>query len=205
VIGSNLPEEDRKRTPDRFMRPPTLPGEGSECSLGRLGASDPESGTTPGVLVHAAAVQSVMTGNIVRPVPLPGQAAAAVLASLCGSMLGFAASPFVAVLGVITVAIALFGLAIALLPFGLWFAIMVPAGGAALSMVLAYLVRFLVEERRRRRVQHAFSHYLAPSIVDRLAESEADLRLGGERREITVMFADPSGFTPYRPGCRRKS
>ena len=195
VIGSNLPEEDRKRTPDRFMRPPTLPGEGSECSLGRLGASDPESGTTPGVLVHAAVVQSVMTGNIVRPVPLPGQAAAAVLASLCGSMLGFAASPFVAVLGVITVAIALFGLAIALLPFGLWFAIMVPAGGAALSMVLAYLVRFLVEERRRRRVQHAFSHYLAPSIVDRLAESEADLRLGGERREITVMFADLSGFT----------
>jgi adenylate cyclase len=62
-------------------------------------------------------------------------------------------------------------------------------------MVLAYLVRFLFEERRRRRVQEAFNHYLAPSIVDQLAESEAELRLGGERREITVMFADLSGFT----------
>src|SRR5262245_18184687 len=87
LIGSNLPEEDRKRTPDRFMLPLLTPTkEDGDCRLGRLGASDPESGTTPGVLVHAAAVQSVMTGDIVRPVPPPGQAAAAVLASLCGSV-----------------------------------------------------------------------------------------------------------------------
>jgi class 3 adenylate cyclase len=44
-------------------------------------------------------------------------------------------------------------------------------------------------------VQRAFGHYLAPSLVDRLAESEAELRLGGEAREVTVMFADLSGFT----------
>src|SRR6202012_3992018 len=59
----------------------------------------------------------------------------------------------------------------------------------------AYLARFLVEERRRRRVQRAFSHYLAPTIVNRLAEDETDLRLGGERRDVSVMFADLSGFT----------
>src|SRR5207245_7377123 len=48
---------------------------------------------------------------------------------------------------------------------------------------------------RRRRVQEAFNHYLAPSVVEQLADSEAELRLGGEEREITVMFADLSGFT----------
>ena len=196
LIGSNLPEEDRKRTPDRFMRKSSIaPGEGSECRLGRLGASHPESDTTPGVFVHAAAVRSVMTRNIVRPLPLLGQAAAAVLASACGSLLGFAMTPWIAALGVASLAIACFVLAIAVLPFGFWFSMAIPVAGAISSMVLAYLVRFLVEERRRRRVQEAFSHYLAPSIVDQLAESEAELRLGGERREITVMFADLSGFT----------
>jgi adenylate cyclase len=88
-----------------------------------------------------------------------------------------------------------FGSAAALLAVGIWFPIAVPLAAAIGSVVLAYLVRFLVEERRRLRVQHAFNHYLAPSIVAQLAESETELRLGGERREITVMFADLSGFT----------
>jgi adenylate cyclase len=196
LIGSNLPEEDRKRTPDRFMPQPTARlAESGECRLGRLGPSHAEGGTTPGVFVHAAAVQSVMTGNLVRPVPLLARALAAVLASLGGSLLGFAVAPWLAVLGVTALAAACFGLAVVVLAFGFWFPVAVPAAAAVVSMVLAYLVRFLVEERRRLRVQHAFSHYLAPSIVDRLAESEAELRLGGERREITVMFADLSGFT----------
>jgi class 3 adenylate cyclase len=118
-----------------------------------------------------------------------------VLTSLCGSLLGFVMPPWVAALGVVAVAIACFAVAIALLPFGLWFPIAIPAAVAITSMVLAYVVRFLAEERRRRRVQEAFNHYLAPSIVDQLAESEVGLRLGGERREVTIMFADLSGFT----------
>src|SRR5260370_1255768 len=76
LIGSNLPEEDRKRTPDRFLSPaPALPEDGGECSLDRLGASDPGSGTTPGVFVHAAAVQSVLPGHIVGALPTAGPAA----------------------------------------------------------------------------------------------------------------------------------
>ena len=196
LIGGNLPDEDRKRTPDRFMRPaPAPPAQEGECALSRLGSSAPAGGTTPGVFVHAAAVAAVMTGNIVEPVPLLGRSAAAMVASLTGSMLGFVAAPWLAVCGVIALAALAFGLAVLLLPFGFWFPLAIPIGAAILSMVLAYLVRFLVEERRRRRVQHAFSHYLAPSIVDRLAESEDELRLGGERREVTIMFADLSGFT----------
>ena len=65
----------------------------ASCRLARLGASHAEGGTTPGVFVHAAAVQSVLTGNLVRPVPLLGRALAAVLASLGGSLLGFAVTP----------------------------------------------------------------------------------------------------------------
>jgi class 3 adenylate cyclase/CHASE2 domain-containing sensor protein len=196
LIGSNLPEEDRKRTPDRFMpKPMARLAESGECRLGGLGPSHAEGGTTPGVFVHAAAVHSVLTGDLIRPVPGIGRASAAVLASVGGSLLGFAVAPWLAVLGVAALAAACFGLAAVVLAFGFWFPVTVPAAAAIVAMVLAYLVRFLVEERRRRRVQYAFSHYLAPSIVDRLAESEAELRLGGERREITVMFADLSGFT----------
>ncbi len=196
LIGTNLPEEDRRRTPDRFMPPArAAPAGGSTCSLGRFGASDPGSGTAPGVFLHAAAVQSVLSGNIVGAVPTAGRATAVAVWSICGSLLGFAFAPWIAVAGVAVLAIAGFGLALVLLPFGWWLPLFLPVAAAVVSMVLAYVVRLLVEERRRRRVQEAFSHYLAPSIVDRLTEHEAELRLGGERREITVMFADLSGFT----------
>jgi adenylate cyclase len=196
LIGTNLPEEDRKRGPDRFMAPAQpQPGTAAGCKLDRLGASDAASGTIPGVILHAAAVKAVATGDIVEPAPAVLRTGIAIAASVAGSALGIAASPWLAVAGVVVVAIACFALAVALLPFGWWLAITVPVAAAAMSMVLAYLVRFLVEERRRRRVQHAFNHYLAPSLVEQLADSAIELHLGGELRDVTVMFADLSGFT----------
>ena len=73
-----------------------------------------------------------------------------------------------------------------------------------LSIVLVYLLassfQYLSGERERRRVRTAFSRYLAPSIVERLAEHPEDLKLGGETRELTVMFCDIQGFTAIAEG-----
>jgi len=53
----------------------------------------------------------------------------------------------------------------------------------------------IASSRRRRRIEHAFCHYLSPMVVDRLASDASALKLGGEIHEVTVMFADLSGFT----------
>src|SRR5206468_6241942 len=85
--------------------------------------------------------------------------------------------------------------ATAALAVELWLPLALPLGALIAAPALAHVVRYLVEERRRRRIENAFSHYLAPAIVDRLAAEPSALQLGGERREVTVMFADLSGFT----------
>ena len=68
-----------------------------------------------------------------------------------------------------------------------------------LAAVSVYLVagslQYLFGERERRRVRVAFGRYLAPSLVDRLAEHPEDLKLGGEMRELTLMFCDIRNFT----------
>jgi adenylate cyclase len=51
------------------------------------------------------------------------------------------------------------------------------------------------ERAMRRAVTSAFRHYLAPALVDRLARDPAALRLGGERRNVTVLFCDLRDFT----------
>jgi len=49
-------------------------------------------------------------------------------------------------------------------------------------------------------VRSAFSHYLAPSLVEELANNHERLKLGGEMRDVTVLFADVRGFSQISEG-----
>jgi adenylate cyclase len=70
--------------------------------------------------------------------------------------------------------------------------------------LLVYLsssaVLFLRTETERRHVRHAFSRYLAPAVVEHLAKHPERLSLGGETRELTVMFSDIRSFTTIAEG-----
>ena len=56
-------------------------------------------------------------------------------------------------------------------------------------------LRFLDTERERRRVRSAFSQYMSPTLVNRLAENPEQMKLGGEMRDLTLLFCDIRGFT----------
>jgi adenylate cyclase len=59
----------------------------------------------------------------------------------------------------------------------------------------ATLDSFLVSERERLFVRRAFSQYLSPSLVRELVAHPERLKIGGERRILTIMFTDIAGFT----------
>ena len=60
---------------------------------------------------------------------------------------------------------------------------------------LGTLIRYRQTELERTIVRDAFSHYLAPRFVSRLMDNPEELKLGGEMRDLTVMFCDVRGFT----------
>ena len=62
---------------------------------------------------------------------------------------------------------------------------------ALLATFLAYLVRYLVEERRRQSIQRAFGRYLAPSVVAELADNPGELKLGGQVIRMSVKDTIP--------------
>ena len=74
----------------------------------------------------------------------------------------------------------------------------------SLTLLLVYLsssaAMYLRTEAERQRVRAAFSRYLAPSVVEQLASHPERLRLGGEMREMTLMFCDIRGFTTISEG-----
>jgi adenylate cyclase len=59
----------------------------------------------------------------------------------------------------------------------------------------AAVTSFLESERRRREVREAFGHYVSPAVVARIAENPEKVNLGGESRELTILFCDIRGFT----------
>ncbi len=64
----------------------------------------------------------------------------------------------------------------------------------SLFLVLGYL-NYAREEKERKQVKTAFGHYVSPALLDELAENPEKLVLGGETRNITVLFSDIRGFT----------
>ncbi len=79
-----------------------------------------------------------------------------------------------------------------------------PAGGAALAVVLTYLaqggVAYSTELRQRRQIRLAFEKYVAPAVVEQIVTRTEFLRPGGERQELTLLFTDLAGFTSIAEG-----
>ena len=63
------------------------------------------------------------------------------------------------------------------------------------SYLVITFFNFLFTELERSKVRTAFSQYLAPEMVSRLAESSESLKLGGEKKTMTFLFSDIRGFT----------
>lgn len=74
-----------------------------------------------------------------------------------------------------------------------------PLVGPVLAIVAGYVAstayHFVAERRARVMIKSMFSTYVNPSIVDELVSDPEKLKLGGERRELTVLFSDLEGFT----------
>jgi adenylate cyclase len=64
-----------------------------------------------------------------------------------------------------------------------------------ITFLTGSVARHVASEREQRWVRDAFSKYVSPSVVDQLIAAPGMLRLGGERREVTILFTDLAGFT----------
>lgn len=57
------------------------------------------------------------------------------------------------------------------------------------------LYKYMVEEKERKKVKGTFSLYLSPEVIDQVLDDPEALKLGGERKELTVFFSDVRSFT----------
>jgi adenylate cyclase len=69
------------------------------------------------------------------------------------------------------------------------------AGGLVLVLLHAYGVKFVSEFLQKQQIKKQFGTYLSPAMVEKLQKNPELLTLGGESRELSIMFTDVRGFT----------
>ncbi len=79
--------------------------------------------------------------------------------------------------------------------YNFWLNLIYPAATLLLTFSSDVFYHYMTEEREKQYIRKAFGHYLNPSVVEQLAQNPDSLKLGGQKRELTVMFSDIRGFT----------
>lgn len=153
----------------------------------------------PGVSVHAQALEQILSGAfLTRPDWVVGGEFA--FALLLGALISVLANYLRPSGTILTTALAVSFLgaitAIAYRSFGLLFDFTFPAAALMLTFIVTTAYKLLITDRQGRQLRRSFAHYVAPSILAEIERNPQNLKLGGEIRDVTVMFVDIKNFTP---------
>ncbi|MFK4766553.1 CHASE2 domain-containing protein [Rhizobium sp. ZW T2_16] len=151
---------------------------------------------TAGAEIQATILDNLRFGRSVTELRGALTQATVLLSALCAYLLVRRRTGWKTIIGVAAAVLLLAGGSyLALHWAGLFVSPLAPsfafAGVAAAQATLDYAQ----ERKSRRQITRAFSQYLAPALVAQLAKDPSKLKLGGEKRFLSILFCDVRGFT----------
>ncbi len=159
-----------------------------------------------GVEIHAQVLENILSGSLLDR-PNTAIAVELVITLLLGLVIVILVPAFRATFVMILAVVVMAGYAGAS-----WYAFSAqralldptfPILAAVLTLMLMASLNYMREERMRRQIRSAFGQYVSPDLVDRLSDNPDALTLGGERRELTLLFSDVRGFTTIAESYRK--
>ena len=161
----------------------------------------------PGVEVHANIIEQVLNSQyLLRPSITKGVEAIYILIA---GMFFILLAPFIGVLVsvilcFIIIALAIFGAYYAYIEYGLLIDPVYSSLAVLGIFIVSTILSYARAEARRKQIRSAFGMYVASDVMQDLEKNPEKLKLGGENRELSVMFTDIRNFTGISEGLAPK-
>jgi len=187
---------------ERTVAPEKFAGKLVLIGTSAVGLNDikttPVSPAMPGVEIHAQVLESALTGEVISQ-PIYG----IVIEFATALLFGLLVIAFAPMFGPVTLVALGAVFATGVIGTSVYFysqhRLLIDSTYPLLSTTAIYLTlifsSFVREQQQRKQIRGAFAQYMSPVLVEQLAQSPEKLVLGGEERELTIMFSDMRGFT----------
>lgn len=158
----------------------------------------PFSANFPGVEKNANVIHNILTNDFI--VKSPGLAELLIILSSSLILAVFIprlkATPAV-ILGFSLIGAYFFLTCYLLVKHNIWMNFVAPTANMMLIVTAGTVNRLVTEEKKARQIKAMFSSYVTERLVNEMIKHPEMARLGGEKREVTVLFSDVKGFTTY--------
>ncbi len=158
----------------------------------------PFSAVFPGVEVHANVIDNILHQEFIQR---PGWAGFFDLAAILvlGLVLGIVVPRVKAVAGIF-VALAVLTLYVLINEyifshFNFWLNLIYPVGTVMTVYLAITIYKYVTEEREKKKIRGAFQYYLTSSVINEMLKDPSKLKLGGDKKHLSVLFSDIRGFT----------
>jgi len=158
----------------------------------------PVEAVMPGVEIHAQLLENILSNQLLsRPNYAIGAelVAMAVTAGIIILLVPVLGAAWVLAIGTAMAAILAGGAFYLFERYGFLFDVTIPLLASLCVYLALVFTNYFREEGRRQQIRSAFGQYLSPAFVEELANNPDKLQLGGETKELSILFMDVRDFT----------
>ncbi|MDR2716814.1 MAG: adenylate/guanylate cyclase domain-containing protein [Treponema sp.] len=157
----------------------------------------PLSSLYPGMGVHITLLDNMLKGDFIREtrqwlnllILFSAVSLTVILCLFSNRVLLPLGGAILAVAGIIAAAFAAYNQS------NLWLPMITHLAGIAAAFTSATLYNYATEGSQKRFIKSAFSQYLSPKVIEQIIADPSQLKLGGEKREMTAIFTDVRSFS----------
>ncbi len=164
------------------------------------------AGVMPGVEIYATMLDNFLSGDFIQKAP-PSLSVAVVffIAIGCALVAAKFSAPSVSIVITILALSLPISMSLGAYQMGYWLPVVVMEIAVVLTIGIGLIVSYATEGRQRRFIKNAFKHFLSPDVIEQIIANPERLKLGGERKVLTIFFADLQGFTSISEGMDPES